>query len=73
MRSSSIKGLRSSSWSVKELLSALPFECVQMVVEMNAQYGHQKQNMNISLAAVGLLVCWSDRRRSSLGQRASYL
>lgn len=41
---------------IKEFLSGLPIECVQMVVETDAKYGHQQLNMNISLAAVGLLV-----------------
>ncbi|KAI6238586.1 Protein MON2-like protein [Aphelenchoides fujianensis] len=45
---------------IKEFLSNLPFECVQMVVETDAQYGHQQLNMNISLAAVGLLWDVSD-------------
>ncbi|KAI6171974.1 hypothetical protein M3Y98_00921500 [Aphelenchoides besseyi] len=45
---------------IKEFMSNLPFECVQMVVETDAQYGHQQLNMNISLAAVGLLWDVSD-------------
>lgn len=46
---------------IKEFLSNLPFECVQMIVETDAQYGHQQINMNISLASVGLLVSYYAR------------
>ncbi|CAD5226469.1 unnamed protein product [Bursaphelenchus xylophilus] len=45
---------------IKEFLSGLPLECVQLVVETDSKYGHQQLNMNISLAAVGLLWDISD-------------
>lgn len=45
---------------IKEFLSGLPLDCVQMVVETDAKYGQQQLDMNISLAAVGLLWDISD-------------
>ena len=50
------QGFRALSLMVKEFLSVLPFECVEMLVETNALYGQQQLHLNVSLASIGQLV-----------------
>uniref|UniRef100_A0A915MV75 Protein MON2 homolog n=1 Tax=Meloidogyne javanica TaxID=6303 RepID=A0A915MV75_MELJA len=40
------QGFRALSLMVKEFLSVLPFECVEMLVETNALYGQQQLHLN---------------------------
>lgn len=42
---------------VTDFLELLSFECVQMLVETDAKYGSQQYELNISLSALGQLVC----------------
>ena len=43
-----------------DFLPTMPCTCLQVVVEVTARFGLQKQELNVSLTAVGLLVSYSN-------------
>lgn len=54
------QGFRVLSLVVKEFLTIVPFECVEMLIETDAYYGQQQHHLNVSLASIGQLWDISD-------------
>uniref|UniRef100_A0A914IBJ8 Protein MON2 homolog n=1 Tax=Globodera rostochiensis TaxID=31243 RepID=A0A914IBJ8_GLORO len=54
------QAFRVLSLVIKEFLTVVPFECVEMLVETDALYGQQQIHLNVALASVGQLWDISD-------------
>jgi len=47
---------------VTDFLPVMPWRCLPLCVDTAAKFGSQTQELNISLTAVGLMVCGNDQK-----------
>jgi len=49
---------------VTDFLPVMPWRCLPLCVDTAAKFGSQTQELNISLTAVGLMVCDNDQKNT---------